>query len=380
MLFRARFGREPRLFRAPGRVNLMGEHTDYNEGLVMPAALDRSCWVAADSRADGMIVVHAEDMRATAEIRVGDSPERTGTWRDYVAGVVAMLGVHGVQLSGADLLIASDVPAGAGLSSSAALEVSVATALLGLAGHPLPPGDVARLCQRAENEVVGAQCGLMDQYVACHAEAGFALQLDCRTVAHQLIAMPDDVVIVACNSMVRHSIAAGEYNRRRQECAAAVAALASRDPQIRSLRDVTAEFLEDSRANLGDLLYRRARHIVTENARVEQLAAALVERRLSDIAPLMAESHRSMREDYEISCLEIDLLVECASGLDGVYGARLTGGGFGGCTVNLVHDSAVGDVVERLSAEYRARTRIRLEAYVSDAAGHAGAFPPVPDC
>ena len=357
----------------------MGEHTDYNDGLVMPAALDRSCWVAAASRSDAMIVVHSEDMRATAEIPVGEPPERTGTWRDYVAGVVAMLGAHGVPVPGADLLIASDVPAGAGLSSSAALEVSLATALLGLAGHCLPPDVVARLCQRAENEVVGAQCGIMDQYVACHAEAGFALLLDCRTVAHRLIAMPDDVAIVACNSMVRHSIAAGEYHRRRQECAAAVAALTAQNPEIRSLRDVTPELLEGARASLSDLLYRRVRHIVTENARVEQLATALADRRLSDIAPLMAESHRSMRDDYGISCLEIDLLVERAAGLDGVYGARLTGGGFGGCTVNLVHDSAVGDVVERLSTEYRARTGIRLEAYVSDAAGRAGAYPAEPD-
>ena len=360
-------------------MNLVGEHTDYNNGLVMPAALDRSCWVAAASRDDGMVVVYSEDMRATAEIPVAEPPERTATWRDYVAGVVAMLAAHGVPLSGADLLIASDVPAGAGLSSSAALEVGVATALLGLANHRLAPDVVARLCQRAENEVVGAQCGIMDQYVACHAEAGFALLLDCRTVAHRLIATPDDVVIVACNSMVRHSIAAGEYNRRRQECAAAVATLASRDRQILSLRDVTPEFLEDSRANLGDLLYRRVRHVVTENARVEQLATALAERHVSAIASLMAESHRSMRDDYEISCPEIDFLVDRASTLEGVYGARMTGGGFGGCTVNLVHDSAVGDVVERLSTEYRARTGIRLEAYVSDAAGRASAFPPEPD-
>lgn len=377
VLFQARFGRAPRLFRAPGRVNLIGEHTDYNDGLVMPAALDRSCWVAAASRNDGLVMVYSEDARGTAEIPVLEPPERTGTWRDYVAGVVAMLRAHRVALSGADLLIASDVPAGAGLSSSAALEVSVATALLGLAGHHLPPTVVARLCQRAENEVVGAQCGIMDQYVACHAEPGYALLLDCRAVTHRLISMPHAVAIVACNSMVRHSIAAGEYNRRRQECAAAVAALASCDPRIKSLRDVSPDLLEGARAHLGDVLYRRARHIVSENGRVEQLASALAERRLSAIAPLMAESHRSMRDDYEISCAEIDWLVERASDLPGVYGARMTGGGFGGCTVNLVHDAAVGEFVERLSSEYRARTRIRLEAYVSDASGHAGAYP---DC
>lgn len=375
VLFRARFGRDPRLFRAPGRVNLIGEHTDYNQGLVMPAALDRSCWVAAASRTDGIVAVYSEDARGAAEIPVADPPERTGTWRDYVAGVIAMLNTHGVPLSGADLLIASDVPAGAGLSSSAALEVSVATALLDLAGHYLAPTVVAQLCQRAENEVVGAQCGIMDQYVACHAEPGTALLLDCRHVRHQLIPMPEDIAIVACNSMVRHSIAAGEYNRRRQECLAAVAVLASRNPEITSLRDATPDCLEDSRAELGDVLYRRARHIVTENERVERLGAALANDQRSAIAPLMAESHRSMRDDYEISCPEIDLLVESASGLDGVYGVRMTGGGFGGCTVNLVHASAVGDFVEHLSSAYRTRTGIRLEVYVSDASGHAGAFP-----
>ena len=374
VLFQARFGRAPRLFRAPGRVNLIGEHTDYNDGFVMPAALDRSCWVAAAARTDGTIVAYSEDARGAAEIHVADAPERTGTWRDYIAGVVAMLHEHGVPLKGADLLIKSDVPAGAGLSSSAALEVSVAIALLGLANHHLDPTVVARLCQRAENEVVGARCGIMDQYVACHAQAGTALLLDCRSVEHRLIPLPDTLAIVACNSMVRHSIAAGEYNRRRQECAAAVAALASAHPHITSLRDATPAVIEDARGALGDVLYRRARHVVTENVRVEELAGALAEQQLAAIGPLMAESHRSMRDDYEISCAEIDLLVELANELEGVCGARMTGGGFGGCTVNLVQAGAVGDVVERLSAAYRARTGIRAELYVSDAAAHAGAF------
>ena len=377
VLFRARFGRPPRLFRAPGRVNLIGEHTDYNDGWVMPAALDRSCWVAAAPRGDGIVAVYSEDARGATEIHVAETPVRTGSWRDYPAGVVAMLREHGVPLTGADLLVKSDVPAGAGLSSSAALEVSVATALLDLAGSSLPPSVVARLCQRAENEIVGAHCGIMDQYVACHAQAGTALMLDCRAVEHRLIPLPDDIAIVACNSMVRHSIAAGEYNRRRQECAAAVAALATQHPHVTSLRDVTPALLEESRARLDDVLYRRARHVVTENARVEHLASALAGRHLPALAPLMAESHRSMRDDYEISCPEVDLLVEIAHEIDGVCGARLTGGGFGGCTVNLVQAAAVGGFVEQLSSQYRARTGIRPEVYVSDASGHAGPFPAI---
>jgi galactokinase len=369
--FRTRFGGSPRVFRAPGRVNLIGEHTDYNDGLVMPLALDRSTWVAAGPRSDQRIVLHSEHTGQTASFTIEKRPARTGTWRDYAAGVIAALASHGVSLQGADILVASDVPSGAGLSSSAAFEVAIAIALLDVAGATIDATTLARLCQRAENEVVGAECGIMDQYCACHARGDTALLLDCRTVQHQLIPLPNDMVVVACNSMVRHSIASGEYNRRRRECRNAVAALAARNAAVVSLRDVSPRDLDTARDLLDDVLFRRMRHIVTENARVEETGRALREGRRDALGPLMAASHASMRDDYEISCPEIDTLVTIASDIPGVYGTRMTGGGFGGCTVSLVHVEAAAAVVQQLSTEYEARTGIRPETYVSRAAGAA---------
>jgi galactokinase len=370
--FRDTFAESPRLFRAPGRVNLIGEHTDYNDGFVMPVALDLSCWVAAAPRQDRTIVVHSLNAAQVATIQIDPAPGRSGRWLDYVAGVAAVLRGHGVE-TGANLLLHSEVPAGAGLSSSAALEVAVATALLALAGRSLDPTLVARLCQQAENEVVGAATGIMDHYTALHARVGTALILDCRRLQHRLIPFPAELRIVACNSMVRHSIAGGEYNRRRIECAEAVATLKKWGSRIDSLRDAHLPGLEDARESLGDLLFRRARHVVTENVRVIRAAWALEAHDLAMLADLMAESHRSLRDDYEVSVRELDLLVEAAAGGPGVHGSRMTGGGFGGCTVNLVHQDAIEAFRAQITARYEAATGVRPETYVSGAAGAAGA-------
>ena len=359
----------PRVFRAPGRVNLIGEHTDYNDGFVLPMALELSCWVAAAPRNDRTIAVHSLNAGQTAAVQLDAAPQRTGTWVDYVAGVAAMLREHGAD-AGANLLVHSEVPAGAGLSSSAALEVAVATALLDLAGVSLEPTTIARLCQRAENDVVGAAVGIMDHYTAVHARAGVALMLDCRALRHHAIPVRSDVRIVACNSMVRHSIAGSEYNRRRAECAAAVAILKQR-PGVTSLRDADLLHLEASRERLNDVLYRRARHVITENARVILAAHARQTGDLAALGPLMADSHASLRHDYEVSVPELDLLVEAASGLPGVYGARMTGGGFGGCTVNLVHQEAVDGFREAVTARYQTATGRRPDIYVSGAAESA---------
>jgi galactokinase len=370
--FRDMFGTLPNLFRAPGRVNLIGEHTDYNEGFVMPVALDLSCWIAAARRADRTIVVHSINADQTASIDVDAVPGRTGAWVDYVAGVAAMLRSYGAG-RGANLLVHSEVPPGAGLSSSAALEVSVATALLGLEGVSLDPTTVARLCQRAENEVVGAAVGIMDQYTAVHARAGAALMLDCRALQHRQIPLPPDVRIVACNSMIRHSIAGGEYNTRRAECAAAVLKLKERNPAVTSLRDVDLPCLEAARETLGDRLFRRARHVVTENARVIVAADALDRHDLSSLGPLLAASHRSLRDDYEVSIFELDLLVDAAVESPGVHGSRMTGGGFGGCTINLVDESAVEEFRSRITNRYESATGLKPDIFVSRSADAAGA-------
>lgn len=372
--FTTLFGIHPRIFRAPGRVNLIGEHTDYNGGFVMPAAIDLSCWVAAAPRDDRTVSVHSVNMSEHVDIDIDAHVVRTGTWRDYVAGVVLMLHEQGALQGGATLLVDSEVPVGAGLSSSAALEVGVATALLDLAGVSLDGRALARLCQRAENEVVGASCGIMDQYVACHARAGTALMLDCRSLEHQHLPLPAGLSLVICNSMVRHSIATGEYNRRREECTAAVAVLAAEDGAVGCLRDVDVDQLNESRELLPGVLFRRARHVVTENARVLEAAAALRGSDLGTLGSLMAESHRSMRDDFEISCAELDILVDIARDLPGLCGARMTGGGFGGCTVNLVQEDAVARFRLGIAETYFQRTGLQPDIHVvtsADAAGRA---------
>ncbi len=362
--FEARFGGTPRLFRAPGRVNLIGEHTDYNDGFVMPAAIEFATWVAIGPRDDRRLVVHSANYAETREFDLDDlTPRAHNHWSDYVLGVAVTLERAGIRLRGGNLLIQGDVPIGAGLSSSASLEVAVALALL--QGHAdgqkyadgVDETKVAKLCQKAENQFVGVQCGIMDQFIALHARTGNALMLDCRSLEHSFAPIPAGVKLVIANTMVRHSLADGEYNRRRAECAEAVAYFG------RSLRDVAVEDLERAVGRLPGTIFRRARHVVTENARVLEARAALDRGDLARFGELMYQSHRSLREDYEVSCAELDALVEIARGVPEVYGSRMTGGGFGGCTVSLVDESHVDD--------FRLRIGPGVEVYVSSATGAA---------
>jgi len=370
--FERRVGQRPRLFQAPGRVNLIGEHTDYNEGFALPVALDLVCYAAVAVRSDRRIIVHSMNREETIETLIDAPATRTGSWRDYVAGVTVMLRDHGVSLRGVDVVIDSGVPAGAGLSSSAALEVAIAMALLDAADETLDPTVLAHLCRRAENEVVGAACGIMDQYVACHARAGTAMLLDCGRLEHHYIPLPRDVRIVACNTMVRHAIATGEYNRRRAECSQAVRQIARVLPGIRSLRDVGIEHLSTVGGATDPILFKRIRHVVTENRRAHRMAAALDAGDLAALAPLMTESQRSLRDDFNVSCPELDALVEVAAQLPGVYGARMTGGGFGGSTVNLVAAEAVSAFCATVPELYHRRTGLTPDIYVASAAGAAG--------
>ena len=356
----------PRRFRAPGRVNLIGEHTDYNDGLVMPVALGLSCVTTAVPRHDGVVTCRSAEAPGELVLAPGARPLRTATWRDYVAGVTTLLREHGVT-SGADLDVRSEVPLGAGLSSSAALEVSVATALLEVDGTSMDRTALAQLCQQAENAFVGAACGIMDQYVACHARAGTALLLDCRALSHRYVPLPPRLRIVVCDSGVRHAHADGEYNRRRSECRDAATALG-----VASLRDVPVSMLPDAAQRLDHRLLRRVRHVVSENARVEAFAQALESGDLKALKPIMRASHDSLRDDYEVSCDELDILVDIATSLDGVVGTRMTGGGFGGSTVNLVEEDAVPAFQARAATFYEQRTGRRLAIHVSTAADAAG--------
>ncbi len=370
--FAALFGETPRLYRSPGRVNLIGEHTDYNDGFVLPAALALSCRVAGTPRGDGRLVVRSENMDEAIDVDLPrDRSAPSGHWQDYVVGVAAILRRSGHPIGGATLLIDSDVPPGAGLSSSAALEVGVATALLDLSGTTAEPAAIARMCQQAEHEFVGARCGIMDYFIACHAREGTALMLDCRSLEHHFVPMALPLRIVVCNSKVRHSVAGGEYNQRVDECEAGVAHLANARPGVRSVRDADLLLLEACRQEMPDTVFRRCRHVITENDRVHRMAAALERHDFGAVGPLMADSHRSLRDDYEVSCLELDLLVEIAGDLPGVFGVRMTGAGFGGCTVNLVHTGAVDEFRRRLAQAYESRTGVSPDIYVSEAAGAA---------
>jgi galactokinase len=379
--FRARFARPPYVYRAPGRVNLIGEHVDYNDGFVLPIALDRSTWVAAAPRSDRRIVVHSREYNETVTIDLDQPTARpTGGWIDYVRGMATILdqtdvarafqagdGGPALRQAGADLLIASDVPIGAGLSSSAALEVACGYALTDLSGASLDLNSLARAAQRAEHEFAGTRCGIMDQMIACHGREGAALLLDTRTLACRWFPMAPAARVVVCNTMVRHELASGEYNARRADCEAGVAALARAVPSIGALRDATMEQLDAARARMSERVYRRCRHVITENARVEEAADALDARDLPRFGALMDASHVSLRDDFEVSCPELDTMAEILRTLDGVHGARMTGGGFGGCAVALVDAIAEASVRREVARRYHAATGLEPDVWVTTA-------------
>jgi galactokinase len=371
--FAHRFGRVPTVSRAPGRVNLIGEHTDYNDGFVMPAALEFATLTAASRRPDRRLQVYSMIMDETREFDLDSPPEGpSGDWSDYVVGVALMLERTGFSLSGADLVVWSDVPIGAGLSSSAALEVSVAHALLTQNDLPFDPVAIARICQRAENDFVGMRCGVMDQYIACCGVAGHALLIDCRSLASRHVAIAPNLRLLIANSGVRHQHAGGEYNLRREACEEGVRLLSRYLGPIKALREVTPEQLEAKRRKLPELIYRRCRHIVTENARVLEAERALEAGDLAACGRAMNASHVSMQKDFEITCPEVDMLVGLAQTVKGVYGSRMTGGGFGGCTVSLVEASAVEKASHILTDGYRIGIGRDVELFVcapSDGAG-----------
>jgi galactokinase len=362
--FAYRFGRVPTVSRAPGRVNLIGEHTDYNEGFVMPAALEFATLTASSPRPDRRLRVYSMTMDETREFDLDAPPAAAaGDWSDYILGVALMLERSGRRLTGADLVVWTDVPIGAGLSSSAALEVSCAHALLTAAGLPFEPIETAKICQRAENDFVGMRCGVMDQYISCCGVAGHALLIDCRSLASRNVTIAPNLRILIADSAVRHRHAGGEYNARREACEEGVRLLSRTLGPIKALRDVTPAHLEASRRKLPDLIYRRCRHIVTENARVLEAERTLKAGDFAACGRAMNASHVSMRDDFEITCPEIDTLVGLAQTVEGVYGSRMTGGGFGGCTVSLVEASAVDRATRIMIDGYRVATGLEAEIY-----------------
>jgi galactokinase len=367
-----RFGAPMRIFRAPGRVNLIGEHTDYNEGFVMPAGLEFYTYVAIGPRNDRQLHIYSLDFHERREFDLDRMvPGPSGDWSDYVRGVAAVLDAEEHLRSGANLVIKGEVPIGAGLSSSAAIEVSSALGFLANSEIELDRAEIARLCQRAEHEYAGMKCGIMDQFISCFAQANHALLLDCRGLEYQLLKIAEQVRIVICNTKVKHAHASGEYNRRRADCEAGVRYLQEHLPGIHALRDVTLEELDRYGGSLPEVTFRRCRHVITENDRVLAAAKALQSADLSEFGQLMVESHRSLSDDYEVSCPELDIMVRIAQNLRGVFGARMTGGGFGGCTVNLVNTDAVEEFHKTIAREYEAATGLQPDIYIGTAADGA---------
>jgi galactokinase len=361
-----------RVVRAPGRVNLIGEHTDYNEGFVLPAAISLAIDIAFVPVDDGRVELSlaATGERASLDLEVPGA--RRGTWLDYVAGTAWALRQAGVPTRGFRGVLASTIPAGAGLSSSAAIELATAWALAGGERPALDPMTLARTAQRAENEYVGVMCGLMDQFAVTMGRAGMALHLDCRTLAWYTVPLPAEVELVVCHSGSPRRLEASAYNARRAECARAVAAIAAQEPGVGALRDVDPAMLERHRDRMDDVAYARALHVVTEDARVAATEAALAVGDLEAVGRLFAASHASLRDRFEVSSEALDALVEIAVATPGVIAARLTGAGFGGCTVNLVERGRSDELRASVDRQYAARTGLTPRVFVVDAADGAG--------
>jgi len=374
---RQTFGHLPTIVaQAPGRINLIGEHTDYNDGFVLPAAIDRDVVLVATPRPDRRLRIQSLNAEGLADLDL-DELEESDSWHDYAAGVADALQRGGYRLFGLDATVAGTVPLGGGLSSSAALEVATAFALALASDLSITERELALLCQKAENDFVGAKVGVMDQFVSVFGQPDHAIYLDCRTLETRPILLPlraNDLALVVCDSGVKHAIAGGEYNRRRQECAGAVTILKKKYPEIHNLRDVTPAMFRAA----GDLfgandrtLLRRARHVVSENARVEQAIDALKRNDWSAVGAAIWASHASLRDDYEVSVPEIDALVEIARGVRGVLGSRLMGGGFGGSTLTLLHRDAIDTFTAAVAAEYPQQTGQEATVYPVEIVGGA---------
>jgi galactokinase len=352
-----------RVFRAPGRVNLIGEHTDYNFGFVLPVALQLATFVATAPNAAGKLRLHSVERAETREFEpvqlAGLAPSHH--WTDYPIGVAREIARLGFPVHPANILIHSTVPEGSGLSSSAALEVSSALAFL--SGREIASLELARLCQRAEREFVGMPCGIMDQYISVFGREHSAVEIDCRSLEHQLVKLPDGVAFVAVNSMVKHALAGSAYKDRVAECAAAVSALQQKFPSAASLRDITSAQLESVAGLMPPVVARRAKHVVTEDERVEKFVAASARDDLDSMGALLVASHRSLQHDYEVSCEELDFLVDRALEADGVYGSRMTGGGFGGCTVTMLRPDAIEAFGQRIAHSYKQQFQVTPKIY-----------------
>jgi galactokinase len=371
-LHKSRFHADPEIYVAPGRVNLIGEHTDYAEGFVMPAAIDFATLAAISPRTDGQVVIYAENFGEERSYSAAGLPKSaTGEWSDYPLGVLAILAGEGYTIPPLSLSLWGDVPLGSGLSSSAAVEVATAIAVIGMKGVSIPGPRLAQLCQQAENKYVGANSGIMDQFISANGAEDHALLLDCRDLSFKLAPIPPDVALVIANTMVKHSVAGEGYTTRRAEVEEACRILATHRPEIKFLRDATIADLEAWGHEIPPNALKRARHVITENTRTVDAAEALLRRDMPTLGRLMHEAHVSYSKDFEASCIEADTMVDLAQDLPGLIGARLTGGGFGGCTINVVEKDKATEFAASLKERYTRAMGIVPEIHICHASAGA---------
>lgn len=369
--FEIRFGKGFILVESPGRVNLIGEHTDYNEGFVLPAAIDKAIIFAIASNGTKQIRLHALDMEESFNADLANNLVKSGRgWPDYLLGVADQLQKAGYKMEGFDCVFGGNVPIGAGLSSSAALEGGILFGLNHLFDLGISTVEMAKIAQQAENQFVGVQCGIMDQFVSMNGKEGHALKLDCRSLKYEQYPFQQkDVRIVLCDTQIRRELADSEYNIRREQCEQGVKKLQQFDNDIISLRDVSLELLEQHKSQLDPVVYRRCRYVIEENERVLGACNDLQNRDLKSFGQRMYDSHKGLRDDYEVSCQELDLLVKKARQFDGVLGARMMGGGFGGCTINLVKEEKVEEFTNVIQRAYRNQIGSKLNVYLTRVSG-----------